>query len=379
LEEESAVISKNEKHRGPYINSKGMTCINCNKYDHVASKCYLKSKRDVSVHQFSVKNEVQGSSSDIICFNCNRRGYMARDCRKDRKSTQVTFTGKPESSFSGNEFGPSGNVSRPTVQFTPSFLRVKVNIGKEGELLVLIDTGAGISLLKGANLIGSTEYDPEGKVRVKSVKGSWIETRGKLSATIELMNSSITHEFQLVKKQVDISYHGVLGRDFFQNTKAVICYGTQSVLLNGETLKISANQTKVVSPSHTREPKKIKSRGRSESVVKLPVKEASPLIGIVDKQETQEGIFLAGFLTKVANDHVITSISNTKESETEIEEPIVELYEVDPTLHVNYAGKSKQKDREQNILEQLRLEHLHSKERKLLVGACLELYLLPTR
>jgi hypothetical protein len=54
------------------------------------------------------------------------------------------------------------------------------------------DTGADISLVKGATLIGSREYDPEGKVRVKSVNGSWIETHGKLSATIELMNSSIT-------------------------------------------------------------------------------------------------------------------------------------------------------------------------------------------
>jgi hypothetical protein len=56
----------------------------------------------------------------------------------------------------------------------PSFLRLKVNISEEGELLLLIDTGADISLLKGANLIGSTEYDPEGKVRVKSVNRSWI-------------------------------------------------------------------------------------------------------------------------------------------------------------------------------------------------------------
>jgi hypothetical protein len=118
LEEESAIVSKNEKHRGPYTNSEGLKCSNCNKSGHVASRCYLKSKRDVSVHQFSVKNEVQGSSRDIICFNCKRRGHMARDCRKDRTSRQATFTGKPESSFSGNECRPSGNGSRPTVQFT---------------------------------------------------------------------------------------------------------------------------------------------------------------------------------------------------------------------------------------------------------------------
>jgi hypothetical protein len=73
---------------------------------------------------------------------------------------------------------------------------------------------------------------------VKSVDGLWIETHGKISATIELMNSSITHEFQLVGKQVDIHCDGILGRDFFQNTKAIICYGTQSVRLNGEAMSM---------------------------------------------------------------------------------------------------------------------------------------------
>jgi hypothetical protein len=33
--------------------------------------------------------------------------------------------------------------------------------------LFLIDTGADISLLKGSKLIGTTEYDPEKKVKVK--------------------------------------------------------------------------------------------------------------------------------------------------------------------------------------------------------------------
>jgi hypothetical protein len=35
-----------------------------------------------------------------------------------------------------------------------------------GELLLFIDSGADISVLKGENLIGSTQYDPERKVRV---------------------------------------------------------------------------------------------------------------------------------------------------------------------------------------------------------------------
>ena len=40
-----------------------------------------------------------------------------------------------------------------------------MDISKENEVLFLINTGADISLLKGDNLIGTTEYDPERKVK----------------------------------------------------------------------------------------------------------------------------------------------------------------------------------------------------------------------
>jgi len=57
---------------------------------------------------------------------------------------------------------------------------LKVDISKEDNLLFLIDTGANISLLKGNKLIGTTEYDPEKKVKVKCVDGSPMETHGVL-------------------------------------------------------------------------------------------------------------------------------------------------------------------------------------------------------
>ena len=46
-----------------------------------------------------------------------------------------------------------------------------MDISKENELLFLIVTGADINLLKYDNLIGTTEYDPDRKVKVKCVDG----------------------------------------------------------------------------------------------------------------------------------------------------------------------------------------------------------------
>jgi len=102
----------------------------------------------------------------------------------------------------------------------------------------LIDTGADISLLKGNKLIGTTEYDPEKKVKVKCVDGSPMETHGILEARVELSNSSTVHEFQLVNKQVDIACDGILGRNFLKRAKAKGCFESQTVTLDGEVCKM---------------------------------------------------------------------------------------------------------------------------------------------
>jgi len=46
LEEESTKFSKNERNRSSTTNMDGPRCSNCNKIGHIASRCYLKDKRD---------------------------------------------------------------------------------------------------------------------------------------------------------------------------------------------------------------------------------------------------------------------------------------------------------------------------------------------
>jgi hypothetical protein len=115
---------------------------------------------------------------------------------------------------------------------------LKTNLSKEDKLLFLIDTGADSSLLKVNKLIGTAEYDPRGKVRVKCVDGSPIETHGVLEARIELSHSTIVHGFQLVNKQVDIPCDGIFGHDFLQRARAKICYESRTVTLTGEVCKM---------------------------------------------------------------------------------------------------------------------------------------------
>jgi hypothetical protein len=185
----------------------------------------------------------------------------------------------------------------------------------------LIDTGADISLLKGNKLIGTTEYNPEKKVKVKCVEGSPMETHCVVEARIELSNSSILHEFQLVNKQVAILCDGMLGRDFLQNTRANVCYDSRTVTLNGEACKM-AGKTKHLEAGepNMRKIGQIKSPPRTESIVRVPVEPRSPLVGITNKCQIQEGVIMAASLTIVVDVYVMTSILNTNDTDVEIQE-----------------------------------------------------------
>jgi hypothetical protein len=76
LEEESAILSKNERSRGD--TGTQVKCSNCGKVGHTSHKCYI--KKDHRVNQ--ARLDKPGTSREVICFRCNTKGHFARDCRK---------------------------------------------------------------------------------------------------------------------------------------------------------------------------------------------------------------------------------------------------------------------------------------------------------
>jgi len=48
------------------------------------------------------------------------------------------------------------------------FLKLKVDVSREEEeLLFLVDTEADVSLLKGSKLVGTAEFNPDERIKVK--------------------------------------------------------------------------------------------------------------------------------------------------------------------------------------------------------------------
>jgi len=119
LEEESTIFSKNERYKN--CNPESPKCNNCNKLGHVASRCYLKDRKDTRVNQLAVKNENREKNGYVTCYNCQGKGHIARHCRKPRKNFErqgLIKEGHGNNSHSGKEFRPSERSSRPTVNST---------------------------------------------------------------------------------------------------------------------------------------------------------------------------------------------------------------------------------------------------------------------
>jgi hypothetical protein len=95
--------------------------------------------------------------------------------------------------------------------------------------------------------------------------------------------------------------------------------------------------------------------------------------GLVEKAETTLGVYLAESLVKVNNGHIITSILNTREQDTEVPNPVVKVVElrdrdVGEKAVIDMAEQEKCRydpgqSRGQRVIAKLRTNHLNNEGR----------------
>ena len=386
LEEESAIYSRNERYRQGDPASR-VTCNNCGKAGHIAAKCYLREKRDTRVNKLGAENrwglqKPQGNpKGEFKCYNCGEAGHMARQCSKPRQARRNTpineakFEGRPPD----REKPRIGSVNTLGCgnEINTQYVRLRTDISKGKELLLLVDTGADISILKPDKLDKTEPFDPEGRMRVKGVSGSSIQTLGTVQATVYEGTVKIPFTFQLVGKQVDIPCDGILGRDFLTHTVANISYEKGTLSLGLGSNKIHKVLISVNAGEQAKKTQKLELPGRTEMVVRLPVEGTTESDeGFTDKRELQEGVYMAGAITKVRSGFAITSIVNTNENMVEIEAPVLRVAEIEPGTwvepleEVGKEGHATRSNRSNEVLKRLRLEHLNEEERKDIERVC---------
>lgn len=237
-------------------------------------------------------------------------------------------------------------------------------------------------------MISTTEFDPSERVRVKCVDGSIIETHGTVNVCLSEKERKVQFKFQLVNKQVDLAYDGIIGRDFLRQAEARICFQRNIVIFktpDGEWTKaiggvrMSKENPRVCT---------VKVPERSELIVKIPVKDGiEGAEGIVEKMEITRGVYLASSLITVTHNQAITSILNTTEKEMVIDIPELrwEKYEEQREDIPNLVGalaatQGKVQSRAQEVLNVLNLEGLNPEEGKIMREVCedyLDIFYLP--
>jgi hypothetical protein len=379
LEGESAIFFKNEMYKGPEKFS--VQCTICKKMGHTINRCYLKHKQEgkVEVSHFKTNNQ----RKEFTCWNCGEKGHSSRFCRKPRKNVAQE---KRRTERSGNESRPSGStIDGPYYSIgciregDSDFLEFDVDISKGERLKFLLDTGAEFSLIKSPKLIGTTEFDPSQRVRVKCVNGSIVETHGMVNECVSEGPNQIRFNFQLVNKQVDLAYDGIIGRDFLRSTMARFCFKNNRVVFNtpeGEWTKTIGEERG--GPRNGRV-YTIKVPRRSEMIMKIPVENAvDGAERITEKRELTKGVYLASSLIKVVNNQAITSILNTNNTEVVIEISQIrwENFDVhEGEGYQNFVGSLTEteggtRNREQEVLKTLELENMISEERQVIEKTC---------
>ena len=115
---------------------------------------------------------------------------MVRECRKIRsfeRSNQVNSAGAEDRPPDRDK--PSiGSVHAIGigVRATTECVRFQMDMSNGRESWLLVDTGADISLIKTGNLDKTRKFDPDCRVKVKSVDVSIIETFGTVQTVVHV-------------------------------------------------------------------------------------------------------------------------------------------------------------------------------------------------
>jgi hypothetical protein len=235
--------------------------------------------------------------------------------------------------------------------------------------------------------LGTAEFEPKDRVRVKSVEGSVIETSGSMETRIRERETDIPFRLQSVSQQVDQKGDGILGRDILKLIQARICYRERSLTFQHEGFVIHKELRSLQEPDcrdfQEAPGGKLTLPARTELIVKLLVSAGSRIEkDLVERSEITSGVYLTERLVTVNSGHFITSILNTTEQDVELPIPAVKLVQltdrdVGVTAVIGAAEQVKgrhylDQSRGERVIAKLRADHLNSEENKSLHEFCFD-------
>lgn len=107
--------------------------------------------------------------------------------------------------------------------------------------LLLVDTGADVSILKPGKIFANQIVDTNNKCTITGINKISVDTLGSITTSIRLNEETeLMHKFQIVHQEFPITADGILGRDFLVKYNCKIDYDTWILYVNfnAETFEI---------------------------------------------------------------------------------------------------------------------------------------------
>ena len=92
-----------------------------------------------------------------------------------------------------------------------------MDLGGTEKLRFFIDTGAEISIVRGARLRPQINYEPTEGINVKGIYNALLRTEGTVLLKLFAVTHETAHLFHVMGEGFDCRYDGILGQDFWRD------------------------------------------------------------------------------------------------------------------------------------------------------------------
>jgi len=161
--------------------------------------------------------------------------------------------------------------------------------------LMLLDTGADISLIKLKCLTGDTLINDNVKLKLQGIHENISETIGRTVLTLELGNLTKEHYFHVVPNDFKIRADAVMGRDLLVDMKANIDYGQRCLIIGLNKIPLLTSTINVAP--------------RTEQIIQIFVDRNGT--GLVEEQEIEPGVFIPNSVVTADKNKATVMIVNT--------------------------------------------------------------------
>ncbi|KAJ3666393.1 hypothetical protein Zmor_001836 [Zophobas morio] len=399
-------------------------CTVCHKSGHTSSNCFRNSKYSNNSSSFDksnsrakpeLVNQVSSSSqngshnpnSNKFCNYCKKKGHLIHECRKRayNNSKKSNISSQQSSSFPNSSQSNSGQIGNQAnrnappslikninatilnINETTAFIEIPADESRKRTLKLLLDGGANISLVKSNALDGETPFYTDETLKLNGINKNKnpVQSVGYSFLNLHFDRLQYEHKFHVLAHETNIPLDGLLGNDFLCNAKAIVDYGSNTLIFrnvriplqfrtndikSSETQEISQNPECENSQSYIIQP-------RTQTLIEFNVLNPEIKEGITPNVEIVDGVYLSHSITTVnANNKALSTILNTNDRLVQINklDRTQEKFDQDNVFLIDCPRNDKAINidisRNEILNKAIDTSHLNSEERKSVLKIC---------